>query len=69
MVDGLEVKVRSEIASVIDSLERAEARFELASFEPENIEARDRALVEVRNALDAARLVAALGGVPKPIRH
>ncbi len=72
MVDGFEDEIKREVASIIDSLERAEARFELASFAPQsdNSEASDRAIAEVRNALEAARLVAtALGGVAKPVRH
>lgn len=72
MVDNIEVKTRSELASIIKSLELTEARFELASLEHgvKNQRARDRALVEVRRALAAARLAAAAyGGVPGPARH
>lgn len=72
MVDGFEDKLKYEVASIIDSLERAEARFELASFarQSNGAEASDRAIAEVRSALEAARMVAtALGGIPKPVRH
>lgn len=72
MDDDYEVKIRSELAGIINTLECAEARFELATFESrsESDQARDRALVEVRNALAAARLAAAaFGDVPSPIRH
>lgn len=72
MGDDLEIKSKAGLANIIEHLERAEARFELASLEPlsKSDQARDRALAEVRKALVAARLAAAaFGDVPKPIRH
>lgn len=72
MGGDLEVKFKAGLASIIESLERAEARFELASLEPlsKNDKSKDRALAEIRKALAAARVAAAaFGDVPKPIRH